>query len=74
MAQLPIVDWTDVVKAFRMNGWQHDRTRGSHCIMTRPNRPGLLSVPMHKPVKRGTLHKLIRQAGLTTDEFIGFLH
>jgi predicted RNA binding protein YcfA (HicA-like mRNA interferase family) len=61
--------WSKVVGAFAKAGWQHDRTRSSHYIMVRPGRPGLLSVPMHNSVKQGTLRKLIRQAGLTVDEF-----
>ena len=69
MALLPVLDWTDIVKAFQKIGWQHDRTRGSHYIMIRSKMPGLLSIPMHKPVKRGTLRKLIRQSGLSVDEF-----
>jgi predicted RNA binding protein YcfA (HicA-like mRNA interferase family) len=59
-----------LLKAFEKAGWQHDRTKGAHYIMTRPSQPGLLSVPMHKPVKKGTLRKLIREAGLTVDEFV----
>jgi predicted RNA binding protein YcfA (HicA-like mRNA interferase family) len=70
---LPPVNWRDAVRAFGKVGWQHDRTRGSHYVMVRPNRPGLLSVPMHNPIKRGTLRKLIREAGLTIDEFLGLL-
>jgi predicted RNA binding protein YcfA (HicA-like mRNA interferase family) len=73
MAKLPSIPWTEVVRAFAKVGWQHNRTRSSHYIMTRPGRPGLLSVPMHKPVKCGTLGKLIRQAGLSVDEFIDLL-
>jgi predicted RNA binding protein YcfA (HicA-like mRNA interferase family) len=72
MAQLPSLDWNEVAKAFEKAGWQYDRTKGSHYIMTRPHQPGLLSVPMHKPVKKGTLRKLIREAGLTVDEFVDF--
>ena len=41
--------------------------------MIRPGQPGLLSVPMHDPVKKGTLRKLIRQAGLTVEEFVDLL-
>jgi predicted RNA binding protein YcfA (HicA-like mRNA interferase family) len=74
MPPLPSIDWSEVVAAFGRAGWQHDRTRGSHYILTRPGRPGLLSVPMHKPVRRGTLRKLIREAGLTVDEFIDLLN
>jgi predicted RNA binding protein YcfA (HicA-like mRNA interferase family) len=70
---LPSLPWRDVVRAFGKVGWQHDRTRSSHYIMVRPGRPGLLSVPMHDPVKKGTLRKLIREAGLTVQEFIDLL-
>jgi predicted RNA binding protein YcfA (HicA-like mRNA interferase family) len=70
MAELPSTNWQDAVKAFEKAGWQHDRTKGSHYIMTRPGQPGLLSVPMHRPIKKGTLRKLIREAGLTVEEFV----
>jgi predicted RNA binding protein YcfA (HicA-like mRNA interferase family) len=73
MAQVPSIHWRDAVRAFGKAGWQHDRTRGSHHVMIRPQQPGLLSVPMHNPVKRGTLAKLIRQAGLTVEEFVKLL-
>jgi hypothetical protein len=29
--------------------------------------------PLHNPVKRGTLGRLIRDAGLTVDEFVALL-
>ncbi len=41
--------------------------------MIKPDKPGLLSVPMHSPLKRGTLRKLINQAGLSVDEFLRLL-
>jgi predicted RNA binding protein YcfA (HicA-like mRNA interferase family) len=70
---LPSLTWQDAVRAFQRAGWQHDRTGSSHYILVRPNRPGLLSVPMHNPVKRGTLRRLIREAGLTVEEFVDLL-
>lgn len=73
MGRLPSLVWRDIVRAFEKAGWQHDRTRSSHYIMVRPGGPGLLSIPMHDPVKRGTLRRLIRDAGLTVDEFLGFV-
>jgi predicted RNA binding protein YcfA (HicA-like mRNA interferase family) len=73
MAMLLSVPWRDVVGAFAKLGWQHDRTRGSHYILVIPGRPGLLSVPMHNPVKKGTLRKLIRQTDITVQEFIDLL-
>lgn len=73
MARLPSISWRDAVRAFEKVGWQHDRTRSSHYIMVKPGEPGLLSVPMHDPIKRGTLRKLIRDAGLTVDQFVNLL-
>jgi predicted RNA binding protein YcfA (HicA-like mRNA interferase family) len=73
MAQLPTIHWRDAARAFGKVGWQHDRTHGDHYIMIRPNAPGLLSIPMHTPIKRGTLRRLIRDAGLTVDEFVAML-
>jgi predicted RNA binding protein YcfA (HicA-like mRNA interferase family) len=73
MLPLPSVSWQDAVRAFGKAGWQHARTRGSHYVMVRPNQPGLLSIPMHNPVKRGTLRKLIREAGMTVDQFVSLL-
>jgi predicted RNA binding protein YcfA (HicA-like mRNA interferase family) len=73
MPKFPAVNWQDAVRAFGRAGWQHDRTKGSHYIMVRPGGPGLLSVPMHDPIRRGTLWKLIREAGLTVDEFVRLL-
>jgi predicted RNA binding protein YcfA (HicA-like mRNA interferase family) len=73
MPRLPALNWRDAVRAFERAGWQHDRTRGSHYVMIRPGQPGLLSVPMHDPIKRGTLRRLIREAGLTVDEFLKLL-
>lgn len=70
MPALPSSNWKEVVKAFASLGWEHDRTKGDHYIMIRPNEPGLFSVPMHRPIKRGTLRRLIRDAGLSVADFV----
>lgn len=64
-----------VVKAFSKAGWAAVRQRGSHVIMVKENSVVTLSVPVHKgrPVKRGTLRDLIRDSGLTVEEFIELL-
>ncbi len=41
--------------------------------MIRSGRLGLLSIPMHNPIKRGTLRALIREAGMTVEEFVALL-
>jgi predicted RNA binding protein YcfA (HicA-like mRNA interferase family) len=71
MAKLPVVTGDRVVKAFSKAGWIVARQKGSHVIMVKEGSPVILTVPVHKnkPVKRGTLRDLIKDAGLTVEEF-----
>ncbi|MES2709681.1 MAG: type II toxin-antitoxin system HicA family toxin [Verrucomicrobiota bacterium] len=57
------------MKAFQRLGWEIARQRGSHIIMVRDGFSASLSVPNHRPVARGTLRSLIRDAGLSVEEF-----
>lgn len=50
-----------------------DRQRGSHIILVREEPRTTISVPDHKELDRGTLRGIIRQAGLSVDEFIELL-
>ena len=70
MSVLPRVSGRDVVKALLKAGYEHDRQRGSHIILrqlTYPHRR--IVVPDHKEVAKGTLRSIIRETGLTVDEF-----
>jgi predicted RNA binding protein YcfA (HicA-like mRNA interferase family) len=73
MAKLPSVGYRKVVKAFKGLGWEVARQESSHVILTRENSAATLSVPAHNPVAKGTLHSLIRSAGLTVAEFVNAL-
>jgi predicted RNA binding protein YcfA (HicA-like mRNA interferase family) len=61
-----------VVKAFERAGWSVARRRSSHVIMEKTGQIATLSVPVHKGriVKRGTLRSLIKDAGMSVDEFL----
>ncbi len=59
----------DAVKKFPKNGWEIARQKGSHAMLVRENYPYTLSVPQHKELGVGILTKLIKQAGLSVDEF-----
>jgi len=71
MSELPVVSGREVIKALRTVGFEVVRVEGSHYILKKPGHPFNLSVPVHKgkPLKRGTLRRLIRDAGLTVEEF-----
>jgi len=62
----------DLVRALRRAGYELDHTEGSHMILV--NSAGRrLSVPRHRELGRGILSKLIKQAGLTRDEFLNLV-
>lgn len=74
MSALPVVSGREVVKALEKIGYVLDRQRGSHMILRQPNPPHRrLTVPDHKEVAKGTLRAIIRQAGLTVEEFNNLL-
>ena len=75
MPPLPILKPKQVVRMFEKLGYAIHRQRGSHLIMIHPLRKMHQPViPMHrKELKRGTLKAIIRQSGLTTQEFLDLL-
>ena len=74
MPSLPVISGADAVRTFSRDGWIAVRQRGSHVIMIKEDSHVSLSVPSHREIARGTLRSLIRDAGLTTEEFIALLH
>lgn len=70
MSSLPVVSGREVVKALEKIGYGFDRQRGSHMILRQQDPPHRrLTVPDHTEVAKGTLRTIIRQAGLTVEEF-----
>lgn len=54
-------------------GFYLKRQTGSHLILRRDKPFAQVVVPDHKALDRGTLRAIIRQAGLSIEEFAGFL-
>ncbi|MCD6206440.1 MAG: type II toxin-antitoxin system HicA family toxin [Methanosarcinales archaeon] len=61
------VSGKQMVKVFRKIGFQVERQRGSHIVMSRDDI--VLVIPDHKMVAKGTERELIKDAGLTVGEF-----
>jgi len=57
------------VRKLERAGWSVARQKGSHVMLTKPGYQWTLSVPLHDELGPGLLRKLIRQAGLTAEEF-----
>ena len=73
MPPLPVLSGRHVVRGFRKLGWEIARQRGSHIILVKEGSMATLSVPDHREVARGTLRSLIRDAGITVEEFVAQL-
>lgn len=68
MPRLPVLSGQEVVQKLERLGFRRVRQRGSHVVMRR-DEAGCV-VPLHKEIKIGTLAGILRQAGLSADEFI----
>lgn len=74
MSVLPRISGLEAVKVFQKLGYLVDRQRGSHIILRHVLPPfRRLVVPDHTEIAKGTLRGLIREAGLTVDEFRALL-
>ncbi len=74
MSVLPRVSGREIVKALTRIGYEEDRQRGSHIILRQSSYPHRrITVPDHKEIAKGTLRAIIREAGLTVDEFKALL-
>jgi predicted RNA binding protein YcfA (HicA-like mRNA interferase family) len=74
VSYLPRVSGREVVKALGRIGYEVDRQRGSHIVLRNGEPPyRRLTVPDHDEVAKGTLRSIIRQAGLSVEEFKAFL-
>ena len=70
MSKLPILSGNEVVGAPKRLGYELDHQTGSHMILRQDRYPfRRLTVPRHREISPGTLRAIIRQAGLSLDEF-----
>ena len=73
MSKLPVVSGKECTKALEEAGFYFKRQEGSHVTLRRDNPFGQVVVPLHKELDRGTLRAIIRQSGLSVDEFVELL-
>lgn len=75
MPPLPVISGRECANVLEKVGFIIVRQRGSHIIMRRtlPSPARTISIPDHDTLDRGTLRSIIRQAGLTVQEFMDLL-
>ncbi len=73
--KLPAVSGRDVIRVLEDVGYRVVRQRGSHIRLRDDTNPQHLpvTVPAHKTIKPGLLHQILRDAGLTAEEFVDLL-
>ena len=73
MTSLPGISGRECVAALSKRGFQFKRQNGSHIILRRAEPFGQVVVPDHRELDRGTLRGILRQVGLSIEEFIALL-
>jgi len=69
LSKLPRLSGRECIKALAKVGFYAKRQHGSHVVVRRDDPFAQLVVPDHKELDRGTLRAILRQAGLSVDEF-----
>ena len=69
--KLPVLKVKEVIRVLEKAGFQKWRQKGSHLTMFRSTDNRGLTVPIHfsKEIPKGTLRAIIKQAGLSIEEF-----
>lgn len=74
MPSLPSLKPREVIRAFEKMGYRQHRQKGSHLIMVKDGSTHQPVIPIHaRDIKKGTLRAIIRQAGLTVEQFLKYL-
>lgn len=72
--RLPSVKSHQVIKVLEAVGFERIRQSGSHATFRHSDgRWTIVSIHPGRTIRRGTLRKIIRDAGLTVEEFIEML-
>ncbi|MFB3765992.1 MAG: type II toxin-antitoxin system HicA family toxin [Methanotrichaceae archaeon] len=73
MSRVPVISGHECIKALEKAGFYSKRRESSHVVMRRDDPFAQIAVPDHKELDRGTLQAIIRQAGLSVDDFVRLL-
>lgn len=72
--RLPAVRARQLIRVLEKKGWRLARTKGSHHYFAHPDRPNLVSVPVHSgDLKRPLVAGILKDAGIGREEFLKLL-
>ena len=69
--KIPLISGIDVIKRLKRAGFIATRQKGSHVRLEKSTSDATIkiTVPLHSELKKGTLNRIIKDAGLTLEEF-----
>jgi predicted RNA binding protein YcfA (HicA-like mRNA interferase family) len=75
VSKVPSLSYTKVIFALERDGWIVVRQRGSHIRLKKitPDEVLKLTFPAHRPIKRTTLAKILKQARIDIEQFLELL-
>lgn len=75
MNKVPSENYDRIIAALKRLGFSVIRQRGSHIRLQKQltGRQIKITVPVHRPVKRGTLSHILKQAEVALDDFLAAL-
>ncbi len=73
MSKLPSISGKEYIKVLEKIGFYQKRQEGSHTVMRRDKLFAQVVVPNHSEIAKGTLRAIIRDVGLSIEEFVSLL-
>jgi len=74
LSKLPVISGKKLCILFTRLDYVIDHQTGGHIILRNNNYPyRRLTIPNHRAIAKGTLRSIIKQAGLTLEEFKALL-
>lgn len=75
MPKLQRVSGAQAIRALERLGFVQVRQRGSHVVLKKPTAQGAVGcvVPLHRELAIGTLHGILKQAGVSVEDFLAHL-
>lgn len=72
--KIPQIRPKELIKILEKSGFELRRQTGSHAVFRHPETKNMAIVPVHaKDIKRGLLFGILRQAGISQEEFLKLL-
>ena len=77
MSKQPALSGKDLCKVLEKEGFECVRQTGSHKIYRKKTEEGFITVPIpvhsNKPLKKGTLHAILKKTSITKEKLIFLL-